>query len=213
LNEARQLGDLELEGYCHHALMVVEIEAGRPGKAASCGWEAYRRYESLDQRMRALQDCGVLLYQWGLLDAARSAFEIVLARHSDTASQFRASTGLADVAAAMGDRLRFEALVSELLSEKTAAGMPFELVSCYGTLGDGYATFGETVKARSFLVKGLALAREKGFDAEARELEDRLAELGAAPLSFVPHETSLDERDRLKDVGRKIMAERARGVA
>ncbi len=213
LNEARQLGDPELEGYCHHALMVVEIEAGRPGEAASCGWEAYRRYESVDQRMRALQDCGVLLYQWGMLEAARAAFEIVVARHSDTASQFRACTGLADVAAATGDRLRFEALASALLSERTVTGMPFELVSCYRTVGDGYANFGEVEKARRYLQQGLALAREKGFEAEASELEELLTELGGGRPSFVPLETSTEERDRLIDVGRSIMAERARAVA
>ena len=213
LQEAQELEDRELEGYCYHALLVVESTSGRPGEAAACGWEAYRRYESFDQRMRALQDCGVILYQWGMPEAAGAAYDIVVERSGDAATAVRAKTGQADVAAATGDRDRFDRLCNELLGDRALQSMPFELASIHRTVGLGYAAFGDHHRARSYLEKSLSLAEDKGFEAEATEVRERLAELPLGAAVFQPLAPSGVESERLEDVGRSIMAERARVCA
>jgi tetratricopeptide (TPR) repeat protein len=209
LAEATDLGDPELEGYCYHALLVVETTVGRPGEAAACGWEAYRRYESTDQRMRALQDCGVILYQCGLMKAARAAFEIVLNGSGDATSRINARTGLADVAAALGDRTGFETLTRDLLTERSLATLPYELRSVYRTAGLGYALFGELNKASKYLEMSLAIAEDRNFSAEAAEARELLTNLPRSVPARGTVQTSGTEYERLEDVGRSIVAERA----
>jgi tetratricopeptide (TPR) repeat protein len=210
LTEAQDVADRELEGYCYHALMVVEDSAGRPGEAASCGWEAYRRYESKEQRLRALQDCGVTLYRWGQYDAASAAFDIVLEQSDDSASRVRALTGLADVAVALDDRERFDALRHDMLSDKSLNVMPFEQASAYRTIGLGCSAFGDQARAREFLHQSLQIAEQKGFEAEAAEIRSRLADLPASIEAYQPLAASGEESERLEDVGQSIIAERAR---
>ncbi|HSG82651.1 MAG TPA: hypothetical protein VLC48_10395, partial [Gemmatimonadota bacterium] len=205
LLEARDLMDNELEGYCYHSLLLVETAAGRPGEAAVCGWEAYRRYESCDQRMRALQDCAAIFYETGLLDAARAAYEIVLSSTDDAASRVRARTGLADVAAASGDRTRFEAISRELLDDRQLRSLPYELASAYRTIGAGYALLDESHRARTYLEHSLDLAEKSGLQAEADKARDSLARLPAGAQPFRPLPTSGSDYQRLADVGKNIV--------
>ncbi len=213
LTEAATLEDRELEGYCYHALMVIEIESGRPGEAAACGWEAYRRYESTDQQMRALQDCGVILYKSGMLEAARAAFELVRAGHSDTASRIRAATGLADVAAAESNRTQFMRVVQELLAEDAIRSLPFELQSAYRTIGRGYARFGDLGIARQYLEAALKVALDRGYQSEVPAIKELLADLGAGLSAFEQTPAPETERARLVEVSRSVLAERARAIA
>ena len=111
LAEATDLGDPELEGYCYHALMTVETYAGRPGEAAACGWKAYVRYESTEQRLRALQDCAVVLYGCGFYEEAQAGWEIVRDDTEEHALIARCRMGLMEAAAKLGDRQGFESLV------------------------------------------------------------------------------------------------------
>ncbi len=209
LQEAQELEDHELEGYCYHSLLLVETTAGRPGQAAACGWEAYRRYESTDQRMRAIQDCGAIFYEAGMLDAAKAAYEIVLARTEDAASLVRAKTGLADVAAASGDATRFERVCQALLSDRHLHSLPFELASAYRTIGVGYAILEREHKARSYLDESLAIAEKHGLAAEAAKTVEALGRLPVAARLFQPLPPAGADYERLEDVGRNMVAERA----
>jgi tetratricopeptide (TPR) repeat protein len=210
LQEAQELDDRELEGYCYHSLLLVETTAGRPGQAASCGWEAYRRYESTDQRMRAIQDCGAIFYEAGMLDAAKAAYEIVLSQTEDAASKIRAKTGLADVAAASGDAERFERICQQLLSDERLHSLPFELASTYRTIGIGYAMLDKEHKARSYLEESLALAERHGLAAEMSTTREALAKLPAGARLFRPLPQTGTDYERLADVGKNVETERAR---
>ncbi|NIR46572.1 MAG: tetratricopeptide repeat protein [Gemmatimonadetes bacterium] len=209
LQEAESLGDSELEGYCYHALLLVETSAGRPGEAAVCGWEAYGRYESNEQRMRALQDCGVILFEAGLLEAADAAFEIVANGSDDTASLLRAKTGLADVAAARGDRDRFEAISHDLLADENLQALPFEFASALRTVGLGYVTLNEEQRAREYLLRSQTVAESRGLEDEAAKSRQALANLPAGTRAFRPLVPTGSELERLESVGRNVVWERA----
>ncbi len=213
LHEAQQLEDEELQAYCHHALMTVEIYAGRPGEAAASGWEAYRRYESDEQRLRALQECAVIMFDSGLFDAAEAAWEIVLQQSEDFALTIHCRIGMVDVAARQGQEERFEKLAAELLGESGLEGMPFEQLEALRSVGLGYAAFRNFERSRVDLMKSLALADENGFEAQAAAIRESLAELAGGALRFEPMGVTESEFARLEDVSRNIKAERARRCA
>jgi tetratricopeptide (TPR) repeat protein len=216
LNRAQQIEDRELQAFCYHALMVVELEAGRPGEAAACGWEAYVRYESTEQKVRALQDCGALLLEARLTDAARAAHEIVVHSGADAAVRIRSQIGLVELAAAEHAHEHFERDAKALLdSESLLEGLPYEAIRAHRALGIAYATFDNDRRARMHLSKACSIADEKGFEAEASELRDQLAslpEMLELPLSDTTGSASTPaaELAMLKNVGNNIMAERAR---
>ena len=210
LNEAQELEDQELQGYCYHALLVVEKTAGRPGEAAVCGWEAYRRYDSTEQRLRALHDCASLLLDVGLYDAARAAYEIALngASHSFDL-RICSKCGLAEVAAAQDDLERFESIARDLMSEGALTEIPYEFLSAHRSLGLGYAALGKLEEARLHLEQSLAIAEEGGFSVEAREVREELRSLPRSRVLELVR-PSESEYARLNSVGQHILAERAR---
>ena len=211
LNEAQELEDPEIEGYCYHALMTVETYAGRPGEAAACGWKAYVRYESTEQRLRALQDCAVVLYGCGFYEEAQAGWEIVLNATDDFAVSLRSRVGMMEAAAKLGKRKRFELLVSEILEDDRLANIPFELIETHHCLGLAYGEFGEEAKARHHLIKSLTLAEEGGYEAQALEIRDQLQRLvSAGSIEVQPASVPGEEYERLEDVGSNIKAERAR---
>ena len=211
LNEALELEDPEIEGYCYHALMTVETYAGRPGEAAACGWKAYVRYESTEQRLRALQDCAVVLYGCGFYEEAQAGWEIVLNATDDFAVSLRSRVGMMEAAAKLGKRKRFELLVSEILEDDRLANIPFELIETHHCLGLAYGEFGEEAKARHHLIKSLTLAEEGGYEAQALEISDQLQRLvSVGSIEVEPAAVPGDEYERLEDVGSNIKAERSR---
>ncbi len=209
LNEAQELEDQELQGYCYHALMVVETTAGRPGEAAVCGWEAYRRYESTEQRLRALHDCAALLLDAGLYDASRAAYEIALNGASHSSDRICSKTGLAELAAVQGDLEGFETFARDLLCEEALSEAPYELLSAHQIVGRGYAALGKFDQARRHLEQSLTIADDRGFSVEARKVREELASLPLPPV-FEPLRPAESEYARLLDVGRQILAERVR---
>ena len=213
LNEAQQLEDQELQGYCHHALMLVETEAGRPGEAASFGWEAYTRYESVDQRLRALQDCAVILYESGIFDAAEAAWEIILDTAKDSATMIRCKIGLIDIATQLEQQERFAQLAADVMDEPRLASMPLELLEAHRSVGLGYVAFGEVDRARIHLMRGLAVARDNGYESEASQISDTLRDLTGGVPRIQPTDVPEGEVARLEDVGRSIKAEWERRCA
>lgn len=212
LNEAEEVGDRELEGYCYHALMTVETYADRPGEAAACAWQAYLRYESIDQRTRALQDCGVILFRSGYMHEAKAAFEIVCNCARDTAPRIHALIGLADVAASLGNRREFQSLKERLLSTDSLDSMPFERVNALRTVGTGFARFGEPSVARKYLEHSLRVAEEKGFASEVTEIREEMMDLSVAKPATPPPAPAAEE-EQLRSIGQQVMAERARAIA
>ena len=212
LSEAQELEDPELQGYCYHALMVVEMTAGRPGEAAVCGWEAYRRYESTEQRLRAPHDCAALLFEAGLYDASRAAYEIALRGASHSIDRIHSKCGLAEIVAAQGNPESFEMIAQDLMSEEGLTELPYERFSAHESVGKGYAALGKFDRARQHLEQSLAIAEDKGFSVEAREVRE---DLGSLPLPhvFEPLRPAESEYARLEDVGRRILAERVRAFA
>ncbi len=212
LSEAQELEDPELQGYCYHALLVVEITAGRPGEAAVCGWEAYRRYQSTEQRLRALRDCAALLFDAGLYDASRAAYEIVLGGASHSIDRIYSKCGLAEIAAVEGDLDSFEMIAQDLMSEEALTELPYELFAAHESVGKGYAALGKFDRARQHLERSLVIAEDKGFSVEARQVREELVSL-PLPHVFEPLRPVESEYSQLEDVGRRILAERVRAFA
>lgn len=213
LNRAQELGDRELEGNSYHCLMLVETEDARMGEAAASGWEAYQRYESTAQRLRALQDCAAILCEAGLFEPARAAHEIVLSAAAESALRLRSKIGLVEVAAAKGDEEYFEAVVADLTSDPTLSDLPYESIRAHRAVGLGYAALGNLEKGRQHLMQSLGVARKKGYLGEAAALEEELASLSSFdPAQSLRHATD-SEYTQLRSIGQRIIEERARGPA
>jgi tetratricopeptide (TPR) repeat protein len=150
---ASRAGHREVEAMAYADLGVVLMSEGRPVEAIQAIYQSFLLSDDLLQRTRALGDLGVALLGVGAMEAARTAFDIVLRSKTSFAVRLNAVLELMDIESASGNRMAFERRRSE--GEAARLRMPPSMLAdFYFKAGVGLARFGQTARARDLLLAG-----------------------------------------------------------
>ena len=137
--------------------------------------------ESL-QRMRVLGDLGIDLGKVGAFEAARLAFEIVLASNTGFLVRTNAVLELMALESLVGNQVAFQRRRAQ--AEEVRERMPPSMTCDYlFKAGTGLAAFGRAGKARELLVEARDLAEEHQLNAWYFRVEQTLTDLETRPRS------------------------------
>jgi tetratricopeptide (TPR) repeat protein len=150
---ASRAGHREVEAMAHADLGVVLMSEGRQVEAIQAIYQSFLLSDDLLQRTRALGDLGVALLGVGAVEAARTAFDIVLRSKTSFAVRLNSVLELMDIESAAGNRMAFERRRSE--GEAARPRMPPSMLAdFYFKAGIGLARFGQMARARDLLLAG-----------------------------------------------------------
>jgi tetratricopeptide (TPR) repeat protein len=180
--DAGQLGIGEVESMAYADLGSALWQQGLRLEALAANYRAFELAIDPGQRMRALGDVGIGLAEIGALDAARTAFGIVVASNAKFGVRLNAVLELLDLESQAGNRAGFDGF--HATAESAGRRMPPSLlVDFHYKAGVGFARFGEFDRARDALTAGLRLAEENRLNAWAFRLERVLANLRGCTMS------------------------------
>jgi hypothetical protein len=128
------------------------------------------------QRMRTLGDLGIGLLRIGALQAARTAFDIVIKSNTSFVVRINALLELMDLESAAGNRVAFERCRSSIEGNRSDL-TPAVTTDYQYKLGIGFARFGQLTRAREALTVGLELAEHHRLNAWYFTIQTALAEL------------------------------------
>ena len=150
---AGRIGLRELEALGYADIGVVLMNEGRQVEAIQAIYQSFLLSDDLLQRTRVLGDLGVALLAVGAVEAARTAFDIVLRSKSSFGVRLNAVLELMDIESAMGNRMAFERRRAE--GEAARLRMPPSMLAdFYYKAGVGLARFGQFARARDLLLAG-----------------------------------------------------------
>jgi tetratricopeptide (TPR) repeat protein len=150
---ARRAGLRELQALGYADIGVVLMNEGRQVEAIQAIYQSFLLSDDLLQRTRALGDLGVALLGIGAIEAARTAFDIVLRSNSSFGVRLNAVLELMDIESATGNRMTFERRRAE--GEAARLRMPPSMLAdFYYKSGVGLARFGQIARARDLLLAG-----------------------------------------------------------
>jgi tetratricopeptide (TPR) repeat protein len=150
---AARAGHREVEAMAYADLGAVLTNEGRQVEAIQAIYQSFLLSDDLLQRTRALGDLGVALLGAGAVEAARTAFDIVLRSKSSFGVRLNAVLELMDIESATGNRVAFERRRAE--GEASRPRMPPSMLAdFYYKSGVGLARFGQIARARDLLLAG-----------------------------------------------------------
>jgi tetratricopeptide (TPR) repeat protein len=150
---AARAGLRQVEAMAFADLGVVLLNEGRQVEAIQAIYQSFLLSDDLLQRTRALGDLGVALLGVGAVEAARTAFDIVLRSKSSFVVRLNAVLELMDIESASGNRMAFERRRAE--GEAARSRMPPSMLAdYYYKAGVGLARFGQMTRARDLLLGG-----------------------------------------------------------
>lgn len=148
-------------------LRVEELQAN---------YHAFRLASDPSLRMRILGDIGIGLLDIEAYDAARLAFQIVIASNAKLLDRANAALELMDLESSLGNRVAFERCRSAV-SEFRDRLPPSAATDYHFKLGTGLARFGQTGRAREALEQALALAETHRLNTWYFKIEKALEQL------------------------------------
>ena len=180
-DSAARAGHREVEAMAYADLGVVLMNQGCQVDAIQAIYQSFLLSDDLLQRTRALGDLGVALLGVGAVEAARTAFDIVLRSKSSFAVRLNAVLELMEIESAMGNRMAFE----RRRSEGEAARMrmpPSMLADFYYKSGVGLARFGQFARARDLLLAGQEHSENYRLNAWYFRFEHTIANLSGCEI-------------------------------
>ena len=158
-------------------LGVVLLNEGRQVEAIQAIYQSFLLSDDLLQRTRALGDLGVALLGVGAVEAARTAFDIVLRSKSSFVVRLNAVLELMDIESATGNRMAFERRRAE--GEAARSRMPPSMLAdYYYKAGVGLARFGQLARARDLLLAGQEHSENHRLNTWYFRFEHTVANLG-----------------------------------
>jgi tetratricopeptide (TPR) repeat protein len=178
---AARAGHREVEAMAYADLGVVLMNEGRQVEAIQAIYQSFLLSDDLLQRTRALGDLGVALLGIGAVDAARTAFDIVLRSKTSFGVRLNAVLELMDIESAAGNRMSFERRRNE--GEAARSRMPPSMLAdFYFKSGVGLARFGQIARGRELLLAGRQHAEEHRLNAWYFRFEHVVANLTACEI-------------------------------
>jgi tetratricopeptide (TPR) repeat protein len=173
---AAAAGHREVEAMAYADLGAVLLNECRQVEAIQAIYQSFLLSDDLLQRTRALGDLGVALLGIGAVDAARTAFDIVLRSRTSFGVRMNAVLELMDVESAVGNRVAFERRRGE--GEADRGRMPPSMLADYlYKAGIGLARFGQVTRARDLLLAGQQHAETHHLNAWYFRFEHTIANL------------------------------------
>jgi tetratricopeptide (TPR) repeat protein len=178
-NVAKESGALQLhdvQALAFADMGVVYSLQGLRLEALQAHYQAFRRTDDPQQRVRTLGDLALGLNEIGALDAARVALQIVTNASASVLVRTNAHLELMDVESSSGNRIAFERCRNAAEQYRSRMS-PSMLVDYHYKLGIGWVRFGQNVRARESLNAGLALAEAHSLNAWYFKIEQALENL------------------------------------
>jgi len=170
-----------------YALQGLRLEELR------ANYMAFRLTPDPVQRMRTLGDLGIGLYRIGALQAARTAFDIVIKSDTSFVVRMNALLELMDLESGAGNRVAFERC-RNLIERNRTELVPVVATDYQYKVGIGFSRFGQLSRAHDALAKGLELAERHRLNLWYFTIQTAIAELveRREPVA-APHATALSE--------------------
>ncbi|HEV2672750.1 MAG TPA: tetratricopeptide repeat protein [Gemmatimonadales bacterium] len=157
LADAAAAGFRTAEAQAHHGLGNLLQRRGLADSSAPHLWRAYELYENEPDQLRVLNDLGIVLLSLGDVEGAEYALNEVARRDRSGENRTNCLIELMQCASFRRDRLRFERLREECLTNLDAMP-PNVRADYYFKVGVGLARFGNFVKAETNVRHALEIA-------------------------------------------------------
>lgn len=184
IEQANGLGLREVLSIAYMDLGAVCDLQGQYAEAVQALYQAFLCSEDSLQRMRVLGDLGIDLRKVGAFEAARLAFEIVLASNTSFLVRTNAVLELMELEALVGNQVAFQRrrAQAEDVRERMTPSMTCDFLF---KAGSGLGAFGRAAKARELLEEGRGLAEEHQLNAWYFRFDRALIELATpdAPVT------------------------------
>ncbi len=162
LADASAAGSRAAEAQAHHGLGTLLQRRGLAESGAPHLWRAYELYDNETDQLRVLTDLGIALLSLGDVEGAEHALAEVARRDRPGENRANCLIELMQCASFRHDRLRFERLREECLTNLDT--MPPNLrADYYLKVGVGLARFGNSVKAATNARHALEIASAHGL--------------------------------------------------
>ncbi len=179
--DAARAGLREVEALGYADVGVVLMNEGRQVEAIQAIYRWFLLSDDLLLRTRALGDLGVALLGVGAVEAARTAFDIVLRSKSSFGVRLNAVLELMDIESATGNRMAFERRRAE--GEAAQGRMPPSMLAdFYFKSGVGLARFGQRGRARELLLIGQEHSENYRLNAWYFRFEHTIANLNGSGI-------------------------------
>jgi tetratricopeptide (TPR) repeat protein len=190
VQDATELRLTDAQAMAYADLGVVCSLQGLPLEAIQAYFKAFQLSTDALQRMRALGDLGLGLYEIGAYDAARLAFQIVADSDAKLLVRINARLELMDLESSSGNRVAFERCRTRL--EEDRDRMSPSMACDFGyKLGAGLARFGQLSRARAELMAVRGIAEKHKLNAWFFKIDQKLGQLAVpASLESPTHEVS-----------------------
>lgn len=151
-----------IEAQAHHGLGNLLQRRGLADSGAPHLWQAYELYDNESDQLRVLTDLGIALLSLGDVEGAEQALTEVARRERSGENRANCLIELMQCASFRGDRLRFERLREECLTNLDT--MPPNIrADYYLKVGVGLARFGNFVRAATNARQALEIASAHGL--------------------------------------------------
>ena len=176
IREAEGLGLREVLTIALADLGSVCDQQGQYAEAVQANYRAFLISDDSLQRMRVLGDLGVTLVKIGAFEAARLAFEIVLASNTSFLVRTNALLELMDVESLVGNQVAFQRrrVQAEEARDQMTPSMACDFLFKAGT---GLGRFGRPARARELLQQGRLRAEAHQLNAWYFRFEQALTDL------------------------------------
>lgn len=162
LTDASAAGSRAIEAQAHHGLGNLLQRRGLADLGAPHLWQAYELYDNESDQLRVLTDLGIALLSLGDVEGAEHALAEVARRERPGENRANCLVELMQCASFRGDRLRFERLREECLTDLDT--MPPNIrADYYLKVGVGLARFGNFVRAATNARQALEIASAHGL--------------------------------------------------
>lgn len=162
LADARRAGERALEAQSEHGLAAVLQHRGSPDTALRHVWRAFELYDDRDQRLRALNDAGIMLLMLGDPIGAERALSEVVRKGGSQDNVSNAQIELMHCASYRQDRVAFARWRGRC--EERKGDMPPNILADYHLKsGIGEARFGLFRRSRASLARALKIAEDAGL--------------------------------------------------
>jgi tetratricopeptide (TPR) repeat protein len=176
VRDATEEGLADVQALAYADLGAAYNMQGLRLDALKAQYQAFRLNNEMLEQMRALGELALGLSEIGALDAARLAFQIVVASNASLEVRVNALIELMDLESSVGNRVAFER--HRVAAEESRSRMsPSMSVDYHYKVGVGLARFGQVARARTSLTSGLELAEHHRLNAWYFKIEQTLGKL------------------------------------